>query len=135
MSRIPAKQSLRNPFSVDVSTAGVQVSGVSPETITFTSVQSTAAPPTGVQPGQALNTAPPPTPAGFWEMAQSFTSSVTQFAASGFRTVSDEVQQSRLAVCATCEHHTGTRCNLCGCFTAAKSWMPHETCPIGKWPQ
>ncbi len=68
-------------------------------------------------------------------MAQSFTSSVAQFANSGFRTTSDEVQQQRLAQCNACEHHTGTRCNLCGCFTAAKSWMPHETCPIGKWPQ
>ena len=33
-----------------------------------------------------------------------------------------------------CEHHTGMRCKICGCFTAVKSGMLHEDCPIGKWP-
>ncbi len=40
----------------------------------------------------------------------------------------------RLQTCATCEHHTGLRCKICGCFTAAKSKLLQESCPIGKWP-
>ncbi|MEE3219699.1 MAG: hypothetical protein VX257_05520 [Planctomycetota bacterium] len=23
---------------------------------------------------------------------------------------------------------------MCGCFTDLKAKMPHEDCPIGKWP-
>ena len=36
--------------------------------------------------------------------------------------------------CAGCEHHTGVRCKVCGCFTNVKSRLLHENCPIGKWP-
>jgi hypothetical protein len=25
------------------------------------------------------------------------------------------------------------RCNLCGCFVAAKTAVPGQTCPAGKW--
>ena len=49
----------------------------------------------------------------------------------------DPVRRSsavRLQTCATCEHHTGLRCKICGCFTAAKSKLLQESCPIGKWP-
>ena len=37
-----------------------------------------------------------------------------------------------IRTCAGCEHHTGVRCKLCGCFTNAKAWLPHEACPLGK---
>jgi hypothetical protein len=39
----------------------------------------------------------------------------------------------RQEMCATCEHFTGSRCKLCGCFTQAKLRMATEKCPIGKW--
>ncbi len=70
----------------------------------------------------------------FLKMAYSLTKSMARFAASGFKTVSREANQERLEVCAQCEHHTGIRCKLCGCFTAQKAWLPHEHCPINKWP-
>jgi len=128
---------LRPGFSVDVSSTGVHVSGLAPETVSFGSIEIT-------QPGESASAVPsqaaavpqpPPTPAGFWDMASSFTTSVAKFAAGGFRTVTEEDHRLRLAQCDGCEHHTGTRCNLCGCFTQAKGWMPHEDCPIGKWPK
>jgi tetratricopeptide (TPR) repeat protein len=53
---------------------------------------------------------------------------------SGVETVPPPVQQSRLEVCATCEHHTGLRCRLCNSFTSVKAALPHERCPIDKWP-
>jgi tetratricopeptide (TPR) repeat protein len=71
---------------------------------------------------------------GLLRMALTATRSMAQFASSGFKTTSPEVQRQRLQTCASCEHHTGLRCKICGCFTAAKSKILHESCPIGKWP-
>ena len=53
---------------------------------------------------------------------------------SGMKTVSPEIRNRRLEICGQCEHHTGVRCRLCGCFTQVKSWLPHEGCPVRKWP-
>ena len=43
-------------------------------------------------------------------------------------------QQAKSNLCGSCEHHTGMRCKICGCFTHVKIKMAHEDCPIGKWP-
>jgi hypothetical protein len=56
------------------------------------------------------------------------------FVGSGFKTASAECYRARLATCAACEHHTGVRCRLCGCITAAKARILHERCPAGRWP-
>jgi tetratricopeptide (TPR) repeat protein len=71
---------------------------------------------------------------GLLRMAMSATKSMAQFAGSGFRTTPPDIQRRRVQTCAACEHHTGMRCKVCGCFTAAKSRLLHESCPIGKWP-
>jgi tetratricopeptide (TPR) repeat protein len=71
---------------------------------------------------------------GLLRMALSATKSMARFAGSGFKATPPEVQRRRIETCATCEHHTGMRCKICGCFTAAKSRLLHESCPIGKWP-
>jgi tetratricopeptide (TPR) repeat protein len=71
---------------------------------------------------------------GLLRMASSVARSMARFVGSGMKTVSPGVRAERLATCSVCEHHTGLRCRLCGCFTAAKAMMPHERCPIGKWP-
>lgn len=71
---------------------------------------------------------------GLLRMALSATKSVAQFAGSGFKTTPPDVQRLRLQTCNACEHHTGMRCKICGCFTGAKSRLAHESCPIGKWP-
>lgn len=90
----------------------------------------------GPAPGQAQAQANPKgtTGPGLLRMALSATKSMAQFAGSGFKTSPPDVQRRRIEVCATCEHHTGLRCKICGCFTAAKSRLLHESCPIGKWP-
>jgi tetratricopeptide (TPR) repeat protein len=72
---------------------------------------------------------------GLLRMAISAAKSMVSFFGSGFKTVPAETYQKRLRVCAACEHHTGLRCKLCGCFTNAKAWMQHEECPIGKWAE
>ncbi len=73
-------------------------------------------------------------PASLTGMAASFTKSMVKFAASGFQTVDQEIHDARTTVCAGCKYADGTRCNLCGCFIDKKAWLPHEDCPIGRWP-
>jgi tetratricopeptide (TPR) repeat protein len=71
---------------------------------------------------------------GLLNMAFSASKSMAQFLGSGLKTVPPSVHQQRTRTCSGCEHHTGVRCRVCGCFTAAKTRMAHEECPLGKWP-
>jgi len=85
-------------------------------------------------PGSAPASGPPNSGPGLLRMALTAVKSVGRFIGSGLKTVSSATQQKRLRTCAMCEHHTGVRCQICGCFTSVKAWLPHEDCPIGKWP-
>jgi hypothetical protein len=67
-------------------------------------------------------------------MALSAAKAMAQFVGTGLKSVTPETHRERLQTCAACEHHTGLRCRACGCFTNAKAWLPHEDCPLGKWP-
>jgi tetratricopeptide (TPR) repeat protein len=85
-------------------------------------------------------TLPPSTPQSatgnpsLLRMAFSAAKSMVKFLGSGLKTVPPSVHLQRLQTCTACEHHTGVRCRLCGCFTNAKARLAHEECPIGKWP-
>lgn len=70
---------------------------------------------------------------GLLRMALTAGKAMTAFVGSGFLTVSAATCQERLTLCTTCEHHTGLRCRLCGCFTGTKARLPYERCPVGKW--
>jgi tetratricopeptide (TPR) repeat protein len=70
---------------------------------------------------------------GLLRMAVSAARAMAKFVGSGFKTTSAQILEHRLQTCAACEHHTGVRCRLCGCFTSAKARLAHEECPIGKW--
>lgn len=69
------------------------------------------------------------------QMAISAAKALGKFVGSGLKTVDSATVQSRLQICSTCEHHTGLRCRVCGCFTTAKAHLPHESCPLAKWPR
>ncbi|MFO0889415.1 MAG: tetratricopeptide repeat protein [Isosphaeraceae bacterium] len=71
---------------------------------------------------------------GLLRMAVSATRAMMQFIGSGLQTSPAPIQQQRFATCEACEHHTGQRCRVCGCFTQLKTRMAYEQCPIGKWP-
>ncbi len=96
------------------------------------------APPTAFYDGSVsatpAGTKPTPSGPGLLRMALSALQSMTRFVASGMRTVPADTHQERLRTCAGCAHHTGMRCRVCGCFTHVKAMMPHEKCPLGKWP-
>lgn len=71
--------------------------------------------------------------------AVKFGKSMTTWAWSGFK-VSAQAYDQRMAVCRACEfweEHSRLgygKCQKCGCGRA-KQWLPHESCPIGKWGQ
>jgi hypothetical protein len=71
---------------------------------------------------------------GLLRTALSAARAMATFVGSGGKRVSPAVHRSRVRTCAACAHHTGLRCRVCGCFTNAKAWLPHEECPPGKWP-
>ena len=85
--------------------------------------------------GPVASHADPPSPrnAGPLRMALSAAGSMAKFLGSGFGTAAPEVYRGRVEACASCEYHTGLRCRVCGCFTAAKARLRHERCPVGKW--
>lgn len=82
---------------------------------------------------QGPNPEHPPKP-DFAGMAVSAALSMARFAASGFRRVDAPTHAARSEQCARCRHLDGTRCRLCGCFADVKAWLPHEDCPVGRWP-
>lgn len=49
--------------------------------------------------------------------------------------LSEEERNVRYDICKSCEHliHITNQCTKCGCFMAAKTYLPHTRCPIGKW--
>jgi tetratricopeptide (TPR) repeat protein len=71
---------------------------------------------------------------GLLRMAVSATKAMMRFIGSGLKATPAPIQQNRMATCLACQHHTGLRCRVCGCFTNVKTRMAHEQCPIGKWP-
>jgi len=68
------------------------------------------------------------------KMAISVAKSMAKYVGSGLATVTAEIYYRRVKTCAGCEHHTGVRCRVCGCFTQIKARLPHENCPLEKWP-
>jgi hypothetical protein len=49
--------------------------------------------------------------------------------------VSDEVRESRLETCRSCEYYDASqiRCKHCGCFLEHKARFALDSCPIDKW--
>jgi len=72
---------------------------------------------------------------GLFRMAFLTMKSMARFAGSGFKPTPAGTFKQRLQTCGQCEHHTGLRCRICGCFTRVKAWMPYERCPLGKWAE
>jgi tetratricopeptide (TPR) repeat protein len=70
---------------------------------------------------------------GILRTAVSIAKALEASAGSNLKTVTPERHRQRLEICGACPHHTGVRCKLCGNFTVTKAWLPHETCPAGKW--
>jgi hypothetical protein len=90
----------------------------------------------GVISAGASQAAAPAHGPGLLRMALSAAKSLTKFVGSGMKRVPVETREKRLATCASCPHHTGVRCKLCGCGTvipAPPVGLPKKT-PEGSKP-
>ena len=72
--------------------------------------------------------------AGYVQMGLSAAKALAKFLGSGMKTVNAETLEERLQGCAGCDYYTGLRCRVCGCFAKLKARLPHEECPLGRWP-
>ncbi len=123
-------------YSVEVNPEGVRAKrpeGEHADSVTPWGEPADAAPTSG-QPSDTIPANPSPADPNFLGMAVSAAKSMAQFAASGFKRVSPEDHELRLEQCSQCSQLDGSRCKLCRCFADKKAWLPHEDCPLGKWP-
>lgn len=71
------------------------------------------------------------------QKASNFAIASAKYARSGFKKVSAEVKEGRLAICKGCKFRVGEEedpgCNKCGCPLNIKTEWATESCPIGKW--
>jgi tetratricopeptide (TPR) repeat protein len=79
--------------------------------------------------------APKHTGPSYLRMAVSAAAALVQYVGSGLKTVPADVLEGRLRRCGDCEYFTGMRCRVCGCFANLKARLPHEDCPLGRWPK
>ena len=67
-------------------------------------------------------------------MVKNFGSSLLNYAANSFQSVSEHVKQERIKICEGCEYYTeDKRCSECGCFVHIKAGWASEKCPLDKW--
>ncbi len=77
-------------------------------------------------------------PPGPLQKAQNLAAALVRAAKGGFKAVSSEILNERLAICANCNFYGGQNgllkviCKRCGCG-GLKAYLKSEKCPIGKW--
>lgn len=51
--------------------------------------------------------------------------------------ISKYLRNKRMDICRSCEFFikAGSRCQKCGCFMKAKTYLGNASCPVGKWGQ
>lgn len=82
---------------------------------------------------------PPVVEPSLKKKALSLAASLTEWAAAGFKVVSQEEFDRRLATCKSCEFWDGRamagtgKCKKCGCSTQAKLRLSTAACPENKW--
>ena len=46
---------------------------------------------------------------------------------------SDNLRESRLAICASCPFRQSHTCTKCGCYVTFRASLKLKSCPVGKW--
>ena len=89
------------------------------------------------KPEQEQQPEPEQQPPSMMQKASNFAKASAKYAASGFKKVSAEVKEGRMAICKGCKFMVGEEddptCNKCGCPLNVKTEWATESCPIGKW--
>ena len=90
---------------------------------------------TEVKPGEEPKEEPKQEYPSLTQQGKNFFGSMWNYAKSGFKNVSDENFNKRMAVCQTCDRfdEKKVRCRECGCFLKAKARQAAATCPLDKW--
>jgi hypothetical protein len=76
---------------------------------------------------------------GLLVRAGRYGASLARRAMLGAKRVTDGELDRRLKMCATCEHRSGNKCSICGCYLIngvlndGKALWQDEHCPIEKW--
>jgi hypothetical protein len=120
--------------TVDVTAGGIRLSTARPAPIEPASSESGHGSSGSQATGRTDGSRPVPGSPSLLGMATSLAGSMARFAASGFKRVDEQSHRLRLGRCAPCEYRQDARCTFCGCFVAKKAWLPHEDCPLGRWP-
>tara|TARA_R100000152_G_C6736925_1_gene161007 strand:+ start:67 stop:351 length:285 start_codon:yes stop_codon:yes gene_type:complete len=70
-----------------------------------------------------------------WKYMKNFLRFLYQNVKSGFKQVSYDEYNNRLALCKACifYNHEQVRCNDCGCYVKNKAKFKTEVCPQGFW--
>ena len=79
----------------------------------------------------ARDGSPPPAVERAWNLARA----ITDFAADGFKTLSEIDYRQRLETCDPCDRRRGNQCLECGCYLRLKARGRAFDCPLGKWPK
>lgn len=46
----------------------------------------------------------------------------------------EDQRNQRYDICKTCDQFNSMEfCKVCGCFMPVKTYMPGQSCPVGKW--
>jgi len=122
--------------AIEVNPAGIRQTAflAAPDKPSSAGEQEANDPASAPDPNGRLRTVAPAGSATRLGMAASVTKAMVKFAASGFQMVDADTHRVRVVQCSGCPHHQGSRCDVCGCFFDKKAWLPHEDCPLGKWP-
>ena len=70
---------------------------------------------------------------GLARQAVNLAKAAAEFIADGLHTVTPEVFEQRLDVCAGCPQRNDERCGVCGCFVKEKAKMRVSECPLSYW--
>lgn len=75
-------------------------------------------------------------PLSYAEAAKRFAQAMSIWQRGGFKLVTDDLHNRRLAVCKACPggHYRWFQCKLCKCVVALKAKLPDESCPASYWP-
>jgi len=69
------------------------------------------------------------------EKAKNFTKASLNFIRSGFKKAPEEVYDSRVLTCLSCDEYDSKEdsCSKCGCYINIKADWLSESCPLNKW--
>ncbi len=68
-----------------------------------------------------------------FQYAANASQALVRFIGDGMKTVSDDVQSERMAICEVCPLNKNGNCEACGCVLKYKTSARLEKCPAGKW--